>query len=51
MNLFGFALPIARATGLSEIASVSARPFKIVLARAAHQFKFALRYLFECNGV
>ena len=50
MDLFGFALPIARATRLSEIAIVGARSLDVVLARATHQFKFALRYQLECAG-
>ncbi len=50
MILFGFALPIARATGLSEIAVVGARSLDIVLARATRQFEFALRYQLECAG-
>ena len=49
-NLFGFALPVARATGLSESAIVGARCLDVVRAGAAHQMEFALRYRLECAG-
>jgi hypothetical protein len=50
MNLFGFALPIAPATGLSESATVGARSLDVVFACATRQFEFALRYRLECAG-